>query len=125
VDEPGGGWGRAAFPPCRRCGRGDLVPLSDFGNHGAAVRSKAWVCTHPGCGFALKIRNGEVVRGEPVADGSAGGGRPGAGSGGPRPPRLVAVPGTDGVGRRVALRGRAADQSKAAAPGAAAFGERR
>ena len=92
MDELGVGW--EAFPPCRRCGQGDLVPLSDYGNQGAEVRYKAWVCTNPACGFNLKIRNGEVVRGEPVTDAAAG--RP--------PPRpgplgLVPAPGTDGAGR--------------------------
>ena len=89
MDELGVGW--AALPTCRRCGQGDLVPLSDYSGQGAEVRYKAWVCTHPGCGFNLKIRNGEVVRGEPVTDASAG-----------RPPRpgplgLVPAPGTDGT----------------------------
>jgi hypothetical protein len=50
------------FPRCRRCGRGELVPLSDFGPQGGEVRYKAWVCTNPGCGFALQIRRGELVR---------------------------------------------------------------
>jgi hypothetical protein len=84
--------GRGAFPPCRRCGRGDLVPLSDYGSQGAEVRYKAWVCTHPACGFNLKIRNGEVVANEPVTDASAGGG-------GPRPKGPTPLRGTDGVGR--------------------------
>ena len=48
MDEHAGGW--IAFPPCRRCGDGDLVPLSDFGVQGAEVRYKAWVCTNPACG---------------------------------------------------------------------------
>jgi hypothetical protein len=52
----------AGFPRGRRCGRGDLVPLSDFGPQGGEVRYKAWVCTNPGCGFALLSRRGEVVR---------------------------------------------------------------
>lgn len=56
------------FPPCRQCGKGDLVPLSDFGP-GAAIRYKAWVCTNPTCGFNLKIRGGEVNRNEPIMDG--------------------------------------------------------
>jgi hypothetical protein len=56
------------FPSCRRCGEGDLVPLSDFGGQGAAVQFKAWVCTNPNCGFNLKIRNGEVSMNEPVTD---------------------------------------------------------
>jgi hypothetical protein len=54
--------GGGGFPPCRRCGRGDLVPLSDFGPQGGEVRYKAWVCTDPGCGFALLTRRGEIVR---------------------------------------------------------------
>jgi hypothetical protein len=56
------------FPICRRCGEGELVPLSDFGGQGAAVQYKAWVCTNPTCGFNLKIRNGEVFINEPVTD---------------------------------------------------------
>jgi hypothetical protein len=89
-----------AFPPCRRCRQGDLVPLSDFGGQGAEVRYKAWVCTNPACGFNLKIRNGEVFVNEPIVDASAEGGHRGGGGprgGGPRPPRLVPLPGTDGV----------------------------
>ncbi len=55
-----------AFPVCRKCGAGDLVPLSDFGSQGAPVHYKAWVCTNPGCGFNVKIRNGEVHVNEPM-----------------------------------------------------------
>ena len=81
MDEQDGG--REAFPRCRRCGEGDLVPLSDYGGQGAEVRYKAWVCSNHGCRFNLKIRNGEIVRGEPVTDASGGDrGRP---SGGPLP----------------------------------------
>ncbi|HUZ77122.1 MAG TPA: hypothetical protein VMV93_06010 [Chloroflexota bacterium] len=49
---------------------GDLVPLSDFGNQGAAIEYKAWVCTNPNCTFNLKIRNGEIFVNEPINDGS-------------------------------------------------------
>ena len=56
------------FPTCRKCGEGDLVPLSDFGSQGAAVMYKAWVCTNPGCSFNLKIRNGDVFVNEPMTD---------------------------------------------------------
>jgi hypothetical protein len=59
-----------AFPTCRKCGEGDLVPLSDFGSQGAAVMYKAWVCTNPSCNFNLKIRNGEVFVNEPINDAS-------------------------------------------------------
>jgi hypothetical protein len=57
-----------SLPPCRACGSGDLVPLSDFGGQGAAVHFKAWVCTNPACGYNLKIRNGEIIRNEPVSE---------------------------------------------------------
>jgi len=56
------------YPVCRRCGDGDLVPLSDFGGQGASVQYKAWVCTNPVCGYNLKIRNGDVFMNEPVTD---------------------------------------------------------
>ena len=58
------------FPVCRKCGEGDLVPLSDFGSQGAAVMYKAWVCTNPDCTFNLKIRNGDVFVNEPITDAS-------------------------------------------------------
>jgi len=58
------------FPVCRKCGEGELVPLSDFGSQGAAVMFKAWVCTNPTCAFNLKIRNGDVYMNEPVTDAS-------------------------------------------------------
>ena len=72
------------------------MPLSDFGHQGAEVRYTAWVCANPACaacGFNLKIRNGEVIRDEPVTDAAAGGERRGAG-GGPRPTGLTLLPGT-------------------------------
>ena len=96
MDEPDVGW--RTFPPCRRCGQGDLVPLSDFGGQGAEVRYKAWVCTDPACGFNLKIRNGEVFVNEPVTDASAGGGEREP-RGGPRPTGPVPLPRTGGGGR--------------------------
>ena len=58
------------FPKCLKCGSGDLVPLSDFGNQGAPIHYKAWVCTNPDCGFNLKIRNGDVYMNEPIMSGS-------------------------------------------------------
>jgi hypothetical protein len=51
------------------CKVGDLVPLSDFGNQGAAIHYKAWVCTNPECGYNLKIRNGDVYINEPIGSG--------------------------------------------------------
>ena len=58
------------FPKCKKCDVGDLVPLSDFGNQGAPIEYKAWVCTNPNCTFNLKIRNGEIFINEPINDGS-------------------------------------------------------
>ena len=56
------------FPRCRKCGAGDLVPLSDFGSQGAPIQFKAWVCTNPNCLYNIKIRNGDVIVNEPVSD---------------------------------------------------------
>ncbi len=63
------------FPPCQRCEDGALVPLSDFGSQGAAIIYKAWVCTNPGCGYNIKIRNGDVYLDEPITDATQGNGR--------------------------------------------------
>ncbi len=60
----------SSFPKCQKCGKGDLVPLSDFGSQGAAIQYKAWVCTNPDCGYNLKIRNGEVYLNEPILSGT-------------------------------------------------------
>ncbi len=59
-----------SLPKCQRCEKGELVPLSDFGSQGAPIHYKAWVCTHPDCGFNIKIRNGEVYVNEPILDGT-------------------------------------------------------
>jgi hypothetical protein len=55
-----------SFPKCLKCERGVLVPLSDYGREGAAIRYKAWVCTNPDCGFNLRIDNGEVSIGRTI-----------------------------------------------------------
>jgi len=62
------------FPKCQKCGNGNLVPLSDFGNQGSSIFYKAWVCTNPDCGYNLKIRNGDIYINEPIMNGT--GGRP-------------------------------------------------
>jgi len=66
---------QSTFPKCLKCEKGDLVPLSDFGNQGAAIHYKAWICTNPGCGYNLKIRNGDVYINEPIMDGMNRSGR--------------------------------------------------
>ncbi len=59
------------WPMCKSCDKGNLLPLSDFGGQGAAIHYKAWVCSHPSCGFNIKIRNGEVYVNEPMLPGSS------------------------------------------------------
>lgn len=54
------------WPPCRKCGNGLLVPLSDYGRDGAPITYKAWVCTSPECGFNLRIDNGEISLGRAI-----------------------------------------------------------
>jgi len=54
------------FPECLKCQKGILVPLSDYGREGAPIMYKAWVCTLPGCGFNLRIDNGEISVGRQI-----------------------------------------------------------
>ena len=35
------------LPKCQKCNNGILIPLSDYGQDGAAVIFKAWACTNP------------------------------------------------------------------------------
>jgi hypothetical protein len=60
MEEQGG------FPPCQKCDNGLLLPLSDYGRDGAAIRYKAWVCSHPDCGFNIRIDNGEITLGRQI-----------------------------------------------------------
>jgi len=55
-----------AFPECKSCLGGVLVPLSDFGSNGAPIHYKAWTCSNPDCHFNIKIRNGEIHHFEPI-----------------------------------------------------------
>lgn len=43
------------YPDCKKCNDGLLLPLSDYGRDGAAIRYKAWVCHNPDCGFSIRI----------------------------------------------------------------------
>ena len=58
--------GKTEFPECLKCNAGVLIPLSDYGQDGAAVRFKAWACNNPDCGFSLRIDKGEVTYGKPI-----------------------------------------------------------
>ena len=54
------------LPKCQKCDNGTLIPLSDYGQDGASVMYKAWVCTNPECGFSLRIDKGEVSYGRRI-----------------------------------------------------------
>jgi len=54
---------QAQLPHCQKCNTGILIPLSDYGQEGATVLFKAWVCINPACGFTLRIDKGEVSYG--------------------------------------------------------------
>lgn len=57
-----------AFPLCRKCGEGDLIPLSNSGSQGASSKYSAWVCTNPLCLYTIKIHNGDIIINEPTSD---------------------------------------------------------
>jgi hypothetical protein len=54
------------LPACRKCAKGVLLPLSDYGRDGAPILFKAWVCNNPECGFNVRIDNGELGYGKMV-----------------------------------------------------------
>lgn len=54
------------FPQCLKCKLGVLIPLSDYGQEGAAVMYKAWGCNNPDCGFSIRIDKGEVTYGRKI-----------------------------------------------------------
>ena len=56
------------LPQCHKCGRGILVPLSDFGPRGSALEYKVWACINPTCGFTIRIDKGVVIYGRKVGD---------------------------------------------------------
>jgi hypothetical protein len=60
-----GGW-LMEWPKCQKCNNGSLIPLSDYGQEGASVLFKAWVCTNPDCGFSLRVDKGEVTYGRRI-----------------------------------------------------------
>jgi hypothetical protein len=63
------GWEGGAvmdWPKCQKCNNGALIPLSDYGQEGASVMFKAWVCTNPECGFSLRVDKGEVTYGRRI-----------------------------------------------------------
>ena len=68
---PLGAWSRKGgvemeLPKCQKCNNGLLIPLSDYGQEGATVVFKAWVCTNPECGFSLRVDKGDVTYGKKI-----------------------------------------------------------
>jgi hypothetical protein len=57
---------RMELPKCQKCNNGLLIPLSDYGQEGATVVFKAWVCTNPECGFSLRVDKGDVTYGKKI-----------------------------------------------------------
>lgn len=49
-----------------KCGKGQLIPLSDYGRDGASIMFKAWVCSDQECGYNLRIDNGEISLGRTI-----------------------------------------------------------
>ncbi len=56
------------YPKCQKCGKADLVPLSDFSNNSVAIRYKAWACTNKDCRFFIVLRGGDVYYGTASAE---------------------------------------------------------
>ena len=56
------------LPQCQKCGRGLMVPLSDFGPRGASLEYKVWACINPPCGFTIRIDKGTVIYGVKVGE---------------------------------------------------------
>ncbi len=56
-----------AYPDCKKCSEGLLLPLSDYGRDGAPIMYKAWVCSNPSCGFNIRIDNGEISFGRMIS----------------------------------------------------------
>lgn len=58
--------GLSPYPKCNKCEIGLLLPLSDYGQDGAAVTYKAWACSNSACGFSVRIDKGEVSYGRKI-----------------------------------------------------------
>ena len=56
------------LPQCRKCEKGRLVPLSDFGPRGASLEYKVWACINPSCGFTIRVDKGVIVYGLKIYD---------------------------------------------------------
>jgi len=48
------------WPMCQKCGKAPMLPLSDYGQEGAAVIFKAWACSSPACSNVLRVDKGNV-----------------------------------------------------------------
>ena len=66
---------KGVWPDCMRCDKGVLIPLSDYGQEGAAIIFKAWTCINPACNYTLRVDKGEVSVGKVREDGRQDEGR--------------------------------------------------
>lgn len=57
-----------SFPKCQKCGKGVLIPLSDFSNNSVAIKYKAWACTDKECRFFIVLRGGDVYYGTATSE---------------------------------------------------------
>ena len=57
-----------SYPKCQACGKGDLVPLSDFSNNAVPIRYKSWACTNRECRYFIVLRGGAVYYGTATAE---------------------------------------------------------
>ena len=52
-----------AYPKCGKCGKSELIPLSDFSDNSVSITYKAWACTNPECRGFVILRGGKVFYG--------------------------------------------------------------
>jgi len=56
------------LPKCTACGKGVMVPLSDFSNNSVAIRYKAWACNNRDCRYFIVLRGGDVYYGTATSE---------------------------------------------------------
>lgn len=49
------------LPSCPICGKGTLLPLSDYAAEGSSVVYKAWACSQSVCGHVIRVDKGQVT----------------------------------------------------------------
>jgi len=59
-----------SYPPCLKCNKGILLPLSDtsYDVPRVAMQYKTWACSNPTCDYEISLRSGQVIRGQQPRD---------------------------------------------------------